>query len=158
MEDKLASTVVKLDVDNYVTWCVEAEAHFVRAGLAGTLDGGDADPSRNRKAIAHLIALVKQHHYTTVKSHTTAKGAWDDLKSKYQAQTTARRLDLQRQINDIRLRSDETITRYFSRARDLVAQIKNAGGTFSDDQLLLALLNGLPPRVWFRRLCAAHDE
>ena len=65
------------------------------SAVSGAGDARGAD----EKALAQILLYVKDHHIVALSKCETAKQAWDKLKVAYQAKSTARRLQLKRELN-----------------------------------------------------------
>ena len=135
----------KLDTDNYAVWSVKMKAYLVIKDLWSTISGkGDVKPGADEKALAPLALHVKDFHLATLSKAESAKDAWETLESVYQAKSTARRLQLKRELNNLRKEPSEALTKYVSRATDLRDQLISAGHTIEDSEVVMSVLAGLP--------------
>ncbi len=116
--------VEPLDIDNYGVWKTRMEAYLVSKGLAGPLTTDPPEDAAARaawdevdgKAKALIIMSVKDHHLATLVQSESTKQAWQALESMFQAKTNARRLQLRREMNDLRKEGGEPLTKYINRA------------------------------------------
>ena len=135
----------KLDTDNYAVWSVKMKAYLVIKDLWNTISGkGDVKPGADEKALAQLALHVKDFHLATLSKAESAKDAWETLEAVYQAKSTARRLQLKRELNNLRKEPSEALTKYVSRATDLRDQLIAAGHTIEDSEVVMSVLAGLP--------------
>jgi hypothetical protein len=74
----------------------------------------------------------------------TAKAAWSELANMYAQQSLANLVNLKRSFQGLTLAPSETITVYLGRAQELVSQLKAAGQSVSEQDLVLQILTGLP--------------
>jgi hypothetical protein len=95
--------------------------YLISNGLRGCIDGTatTAGSEKDQKALSHIALNVKNHHIATISACNTAKAAWDALKAVHQAKNMARRQQLRRDLNSIRMSSAEPLTKYFNRAKTL---------------------------------------
>ena len=91
--------IEKLDVDNYATWSVKVKSLLVLKDLWRAVSGAGDVRGADEKALAQILLYVKDHHIVALSKCETAKQAWDKLKDAYQAKSTARRLQLKRELN-----------------------------------------------------------
>ena len=142
--DKLA--VTKLDVDNYATWSTSMKWLLITKGLWGPVDKPKdyVDKEEDQKALALIGLSVQDHHQSTLAKCTTASEAWLALQAVYSAKSNARRLQLKRELHNIKLVAGEPLTKYVSRAKELRDQLLAAGHDVSDEDLAWSTLAGLP--------------
>jgi transposase InsO family protein len=144
-------TIPKLDVDNYATWSVQMKFLLITKGLWGTTqsvlpeDASAAMKETDQKALAIIGLCVKECHLPTLAACETAKEAWDALQAVYEAKSNARRLQLRRELTTLRKEQEEPLTKYVARARAIRDQLKSIGAQLSDDDIVMAVLAGLPP-------------
>jgi hypothetical protein len=141
----------KLDDSNYYTWAVQAEALLSlkecwSAVTAEAAPNTAPERARDSKALALIRLAVKPHHLPLLKGCNTAREAWEALERLFRARSIARRLQLRIDINSLRLGQSESLSRYFSRARMLMAELEATGGdnNIAESDVVLAVLNGLP--------------
>ena len=58
---------------------------------------------------------------------TTAQELWAKLEATFQAQNTARRLQLRRQLNNLKMENVEPVTQYTARAKNLAGDLEGVG-------------------------------
>jgi hypothetical protein len=138
--DKVA--VKKLDVDNYASWSTKVKCLLVTKGWAKALE--DAADTNSDKALAVLGLYVEDHHLSVISAAKSAKEAWDRFEKVYKDTTVAQQLRLRKELNNLKLGSGEAVTKFVARARMLGEQLKSAGATVSDPDVVLAVLSGLP--------------
>lgn len=138
-------TVEHLDVDNFATWSIRMQAFLMVKGLWDNVTGTSTDTAANKKALAQIILHVKDHHLATLSRCTTARNAWETLKSTYEAKTNARKLLLRQALTQLKMGATEPLTVYAARAKDLQTQLSSAGDAASDQDIALQFLAGLPP-------------
>ncbi len=62
------------------------------------------------KALAFIMLHVKQHHLAMLDMCVSAKQAWEQLEATYKAKSSARRLQLHRDLTGIRKDPAEPLT------------------------------------------------
>lgn len=142
-EDKYA--VERLDVDNYATWSVRMQAYLMVKGLWDPIISATPDAAADKKALAHIILHVKDHHLPTLTKCPTSKNAWETLKKTYEAKTNARKLLLRRALSQLKMGATEPLTVYAARAKEIQTQLTSAGDVATDQDIALQFLAGLPP-------------
>ena len=138
--------VKKLDVDNYATWSTKMKYLLITKGYWDVVlqTPSTANDPTDRKALAMIGLCVEDHHLTTIESCNNAKEAWDTLAAVYKAKSTALVLKLKKELNALKKLPDEPVTKYVARARSIRDQLQAAGHKISDDDVVLAVLAGLP--------------
>ena len=110
-----------------------------------------AAEQRQRCERARVIIMlnVRAHHSAKLRRHLTARDLWAALREEFHPKRTSRGNALRRQLNSLKMGANETPTRYFNRAWDIVALLQELDITVDDDWLLGALLGGLPSKYEF---------
>lgn len=147
MADSTATqpTIERLDVDNYATWSIRMQAFLMVKSLWDAVTGESNDASSDKKALAQIILHVKDHHLPTLMGCSTAKIAWETLKTLFQAKTNARKLLLRRELTQLKMGATEPLSVYAARAKNLQTQLRSAGDEVRDQEVALQFLAGLPP-------------
>lgn len=136
--------VEPLDVDNYVPWSIRMRALLTSKGLWRAVKGDSTDAVEDQKALAQIILHVKDHHLLTVGSCKTSTIAWNTLEAIYQAQSNARKVQLRRELTQLKMGATEPLTVYAARAKDIQAQLQAAGEDIKDQEVGIQFLAGLP--------------
>ena len=74
----------------------------------------------------------------------TAKEAWQQFEAVYQAKSNARKLQLRKELAQLKMGPGEPLTKYVGRARDIQDQLRAAGHDVADQEVVWAVLAGLP--------------
>ena len=138
-----------LDVENYGTWSLRMRALLIHKGLWKVVEGSSdtmtAVTDDSDKALALIMLNVKDHHdLTTLASCETAKEAWESLRKIYQSQLNARRMQLRKELTQLKKGPTEALTVYFARARSLWTDLTVAGHSMTESEIVLSVLSGLP--------------
>jgi hypothetical protein len=144
MADENKALVERLDVDNYATWAQDMRSLLTMKKLWSAVTSDTIDEEKDAMALALITLHVAKHLKISVGKCATAKAAWQALKTKYEAQATARKLQLRIQLNTIKMGPSEPLTVYQSRALDLKAQLEAAGDSITDQEVAVPFLAGLP--------------
>ena len=139
-------TIERLGDDNYETWSLRMKYLLIHKKLwaAVTGDGAEAGGSVSEDALALIGLFVRDQHLSTVAECKTAHEAWTKLEGIHKAKTHARRLNLKRELNSLRLETGESLTKYVARARGIKDSMVAAGYKVEDDEVVLSVLSGLP--------------
>jgi hypothetical protein len=94
-----------LDTDNCGTWSFRMKNYLISKGLGGCIDGAatTAGSDKDQKALLQIALHVKDHHIATISQCATAKAAWDARKAVHQAKNMARRQQLRRDVNLLKM-------------------------------------------------------
>lgn len=166
MADLEKYQVERLGVSNYYTWeqrvrtvlilkdldhCIPPPATKPKGSSEGSGESPDKQgppstvkPEEDKKAkaiIAHFVSNMLLPH--VLKAGTAAE-AWQALERIFVGQSKARILALKNELNNIKMDPSECIVEYVARGSDLQSKLLTAGYTISEEDVVLALLNGLP--------------
>ena len=136
-----------LDVDNYGTWSIRMKNVLIYKGLWSVVEGGGdggVDGRDDEKAKSYICLHVKDHHLPMLEACESAHEAWETLKTAFRAKSNARKLQLKKELNNLRKSPAEQMAKYFARARTIQAELAAAGDTVSEETLAMNLLTGLP--------------
>ena len=81
-----------------------------------------------------------------IREAKTPKETWENLRKIFATNTTARRLQLRQELNNIQQR-DMSITRYTLTIKELCDSLSSISVNFDDDEMVQICLEGLTP--WF---------
>lgn len=136
--------IERLDVDNYATWRSRMKFLLITKGLWNAVSGDNADPETSQKALALIGLYVKEHHLPLLDRCNTAHEAWSQLEAVYQAKSNARKLQLRKQLSQLKMGRGEPLTKYVGRAREIQDQLRAAGHEIQDQEVAWSVLAGLP--------------
>ncbi|XP_074378642.1 uncharacterized protein LOC141720189 [Apium graveolens] len=109
----------------------------------------DEKVAREAKALSCLHSAVSEEIFTTIMGCDTPKEAWKKIKEEFEGnqQTKLMKiLNLKREFEMMRMKSNEGVKEYGSRLMSIVNQIKLLGGDFSSQRVADKLLLILPER------------
>ncbi|CAI7914072.1 unnamed protein product [Closterium sp. NIES-54] len=92
------------------------------------------------------------------KSYSSAFEAWEYLMETYQAKDSVAKASLQKQLDNLKMGSQERVEEYFNRATAIRDKLALAGKMVDEDSFTLNLITGLPPH-WeeLRHSAMLHD-
>ncbi len=134
-----------LDVDNYATWRSKMRYLLISKGLWTAVTGESADGDKDSKAMAMIGLHVRDHHLSILERCNTSKIAWEQLEAIYQAKSNARKRQLRKELAQLKMGATEPLAKYVARAKEIQNQLKAAGYEVADQEVIWALLAGLPP-------------
>ena len=138
-------SIERLDVDNYATWETRMKFLLITKGLWTAIEPkNEVDPDMDQKALALIGLCVKEHHLTTLKRCRTALEAWQQLEAVYRAKSNARKLQLKKELTQLKMQPGEPLTKFTARAVDIQDQLRAAGYEIADQDVTWAVLAGLP--------------
>jgi len=139
-----STSIEKLDLDNYGSWSVHMKFLLIHKGLWTATTGDGASEEDSLKALALIGLNVKEHHLPTLDKCKTGKEAWNALEATYKAKTMARRLQLKKELNNLRKTASEPLPKYVSRVRSIWNDLKATGHDIKESEIVLNVLAGLP--------------
>ena len=117
---------------------------LISKGLWHAVTGDDANVDNDQKALALIGLYVKEHHLPLMERCDTAKQAWQQLEAVYQAKSNARKLQLRKELSQLKMGPREPLTKYVGRAKEIQDQLRAAGHEVGDQDVAWAVLAGLP--------------
>ncbi len=136
--------IERLDVDNYATWRSRMKCLLITRGLWAAIGGDRASSDTDMKAQALIGLCVKDHYLTMLEGCSSAKEAWEKLEQMYQSKSNARKLQLRKELSQIKMGPSEPLTKYVARAQEIQAQLRAAGHEVPDQEVAWSVLAGLP--------------
>lgn len=137
--------VEPLDIDNYDTWSKDMKWLLISRGLWDAIsDAEKATKGDSLKALALIGLSVAKHHKASIAACEDAASAWELLEAAYKAKSNARRLQLKRDMNNLRMGVVEPLSVYIARGRGIMDQLLAAGHDVKEEELVWSLLAGLP--------------
>lgn len=97
------------------------------------------------KAYATICLGFSHHHLDALGRQTTAKAAWDYLKDTLHPKSQARVLQLRRELASLSMQPNESLHKFFSRAKTLRDLLIDASATnITDSEVLRSIASALP--------------
>jgi hypothetical protein len=142
-------SIERLDWDNYLVWAANMKFFLTTKKCWHTVVSTEApttpeDIKADELALSYIGLLVKPHHQPTILRCTTANQAWTTLQGIFAAKSFARKLQLRRELNSLKMASTETVTAFTNRAKALQDQLNAAGHKVEDIDVACQVLAGLP--------------
>ena len=91
-----------------------------------------------------LVTRVHDHMLDYIRETNTPKEAWENLRKIFATNTTARKLQLRQELNNIQQR-DMSITTYTLKIKELCNSLGSIGVNINDDEMVQICLGGLAP-------------
>ena len=158
----------KLNGSNYRSWSFNIRLYLESLDLFGhaegtaELPGEDASAkvrenfNRNaKKAWSHICLAIEPEYQIHVRDTTTAKEAWDSLKSQFARESLLKKVRLRQQYYSCRYRSGGNMLEHINHLKSLHDQLKEMGINVDDKELAMTLLTSLPEE--FKPLITALD-
>lgn len=134
----------QLGAKNYAVWTYRMKLLLTKKQLWGAIDPGNLAQDRDAQALALIGMHVSDIYLPTVFECKTAKEAWTKLASMLQPTSTARKLALLRDLNELRKVNGESMVTYVNRAKQLMFDLIGVGQTIESNEMALRVLAGLP--------------
>lgn len=143
--------IAKLTSENYHAWTIRTKAALVQKGCWEAVDPGYAgiemtndEKKTNNKALTFLFLVVEDSYLDDIGACTQAREAWEILHEMHTKYGLLHILQLLRDFVNVRMKREEPMKEYLSRLMDLHRKLSNAGYGFSDKEVALVTLMGLP--------------
>lgn len=98
----------------------------------------------DRKAKAVIGLSLSDEQLEHVRDVRTAKEMWDTILDVFEKQTLLNKLTARRRFYTATMHNGEKMLSYINRVKQMAATLKSMGVTIDDEELAMALLNGLP--------------
>src|SRR5882672_6138026 len=146
----------KLNDANYADWCYMMAATLVEKDLWDVVDGSLTRPvgSPNHKAVKTFVKKQQLAHAKIILSieasqllhtcHNDPKVIWDSLQMVHRAHGFTMRLSLCRRFLYMHKRDDQPIVSWVLDVKKAAFQLKAACVSTIDEDIILALTEGLP--------------
>jgi hypothetical protein len=118
---------------------------LITNSLWTAVTGATIDEDKDAKALAQIGLHVKDHHLPMLERCTNAKNAWEQLEAVYQAKSNARKRQLRKELTQLKMETFEPLSKYAARAKDIQNQLRATGYDVGEQEVVWALLAGLPP-------------
>ncbi|CAL2245419.1 unnamed protein product [Prunus armeniaca] len=166
IESLLGMLTIRLSDDNYLKWSYQLESVLQGYDLFGYLDGSVFAPPKfaildvegvtsevtvaykdwlptDKALLSLLIASLFDEALEYVIGSRTAREAWLNLTDRYASVSRARINHLKTEMQTAQ-KGGDSIERFLLRLKHIHDQLHSAGVKISDDDFVIAALNGLP--------------
>ena len=159
----------KLDRNNFASWEYKMHQYLVGQGYWSYFKGvheerpvetapGYAIWEQDASRVMYFLATcVHDHMLGYIRKAKTPKEAWENLRKIFAANTTARRLQLRQELNNIQQR-DMSITTYTFKIKELCDSFGLISVNVDDDEMVQICLGGLAPRFGAMRTAVLARE
>ena len=156
----------KLDRNNFASWEIQdapipCRTRLLELHQRSTRRTPRPERHQLRKAASHvmycLATCVHDHMLGYIREAKTPKEAWENLRKIFAANTTARKLQLRQELNNIQQR-DMSITSYTLKIKELCDALGSISVNVEDDEMVQICLGGLAPRFGAMRTAVLARE
>ena len=159
----------KLDRNNFASWEYKMHQYLVGQGYWSYIKGAQEDRPDPKDAnyatweqaasrvMYCLATCVHDHMLGYIREAKTPKEAWENLRKIFAANTTARKLQLRQELNNIQQR-DMSITSYTLKIKELCDALGSISVNVEDDEMVQICLGGLAPRFGAMRTAVLARE
>ena len=141
--DEVEKTVGKLTSDNWNTWKTRMQAFLTIKGHWGDTQN-DEDLGRSAVTLAYIRLGVSDYYLSVLDTVTTARNGWRALTGLFNTNNSATRMQLRRELANLRMRADENVEGFLVRANQIRQRLTAAGVTPTEEELVQPVLAGLP--------------
>lgn len=136
-------SIEPLNGENYAVWSQRMEMLLVHKKLWKGVTQPDVDADRTAEAKALIGLNVSSQYLGQIVVAKNAKEAWDGLEKVFRGKTTARQLQLKRELMTLKQESGEPVAKYVGRAKDLERELLAAGAEVKPQDLAMSVITGL---------------
>ena len=97
------------------------------------------------RVLYYFASCVGEQLLSYVRDAQTLKGAWENLKKVFAASTTARKLQLQQELSNLRQR-DLSVADYTSKIKDISDSLASIEVNIEESEMVQICLGGLAPK------------
>lgn len=136
--------------ENYDTWKISAKSFLVIKGAWSYVDKGlAANADETAKAAdltawSHLSLLLDESVYSYIANTETSKEAWDALEHAFEDSGLVRKVELLKQMVQLKLRDCSSMEEYVNRSVMTSLKVTKAGLKLDDELVASFMLTGLP--------------
>ena len=140
----------KLNGDNYHTWCIRSRAILVQKRCWEAVEPGygsdmnEVERKKNDEALTLLFLIVEDTFLDDIGECIRARDAWNSLREMHTKFGLLHVLQLMREFFNIVMKSNESVQDYLGRLMDLHRKLSNGGYAFTDREVALVMLLGMP--------------
>jgi len=142
--DSVKISMEKLNDRNYHSWCIKMRSYLITKDVWKGVKDPAANAAESERALALITLHVSDHLLGTLSDQEDAKEAWDKLEATFKSKSVARKLQLKRELQALKMKEDESVTAFVGRARDIWRELKAAGDEVGEQELAWSVLTGLP--------------
>lgn len=142
--------IPKLNGENYHSWAIRARASMVQKKCWEAVDPGygtnmtDAERRRNDEALTLMFLIVEDTFLDDIGDCERASQAWTALKEMHTKFGLLHILQLMKDYFNVTMKPGEAIHSYLGRLMDIHRKLSSSGYSFTDREVALVMLIGLP--------------
>ncbi|XP_058982660.1 uncharacterized protein LOC105262273 [Musca domestica] len=148
--------------ENFDTWKRQAKSYLIlknswkiiENGLA--VDANEKDKENNEKALAEITLMVEPSNFAHIAKAKSAKEAWQALVSSYEDTGLTRKVELLKQLVQLKLSDCDNVEDYVNRMIMASMKVQQAGLKIDDELVASLMLAGLPEE--FKSLVLAVEN
>ncbi|XP_020699218.1 uncharacterized protein LOC110111612 [Dendrobium catenatum] len=145
-----------LTPDNFSIWSTQIAKLFRANGFAHFLDPQSATENTNPNQDSQDLSVTDQNLATAMCSTISPSvlpyvihlesthEIWSTLHSRFQASNRSKVIQLKNELHNISMQN-LTMTQYLTEIKKIVDQISSAGSSVDSEDVIIYILNGLPP-------------
>lgn len=140
----------KLHGDNYHAWAIRARALMVQKKCWEAVEPGygpemtENERRKNDEALTLMFLVVEDTFLDDIGECIRARDAWNSLKDIHTKYGLLHVLQLMKDFFNIVMKPGETVQSYLARLMEIHRKLSNGGYAFTDREVALVMLIGLP--------------
>jgi hypothetical protein len=135
-------SIEPLNGENYAVWSQRMEMLLVHKKLWKGVTEPEADADRSAEAKALIGLNVTKQYLGRVVAARNTEQAWDELEKVFKGKTTARKLQLKRELMTLKQKSIEHVAKYVGRTKDLERELLAARAEVKPEDLAMSVITG----------------
>ena len=144
----------KLDRSNYSSWEYKMNQYFVGQGYWSYINGAQENKPEitnanyptweqgTSRVMYCLATCVHNHMLSHIQDAKTPKEAWENLKKLFPANTSTRKLQPQKELNNIR-QNDMSVSDYTAKINNICDSLDSINVNVDKDEMVQVCLGGL---------------
>ncbi|UYV82410.1 hypothetical protein LAZ67_21001978, partial [Cordylochernes scorpioides] len=101
---------------------------------------------KNDEAFGIIITTLTNEQAGMFIGETNAKKVWDSLRKTYTGNLEDKIIDIGLELKDIKMKDNETVDEYITRAKNIAARSSSLGHQFTSRELSFHIVRGIHPR------------
>jgi hypothetical protein len=93
---------------------------------------------------AELLSNVEEHLFPVIQNAGSGEAALEALDALFKSKTKARKIELRRQFDSLKMDEGEAVSRFVSQAQELQGQLTSVGHDIKTQEIVDAVIAGLP--------------
>ena len=103
--------------------------------------------SKNDEAFGILIMTISEEQAGQFLVETKAKNLWEELRKLHEGNAQDRKIDIGLELKNIRMQSNESVSEYITRAKDIASRSATLGYPIEQREVSYHVVRGIHPKL-----------